>query len=98
MRETKPERTIGYVRKITRVLLDGTVVIAATARMPIDVSIERPQHLDASMHHEVAAFGSADQASNRGLPFLKLLLSLRQAGDVVAGRAESLVRAHPVAG
>ena len=40
------------------------------------------------MHQEVTAFG-ADQATDRGLPFLEILLSLWQACDVVAGIAQS---------
>jgi hypothetical protein len=31
----------------------------------------------------VAAFGGADQATDRNLPFLDILLSLRQACDVM---------------
>jgi hypothetical protein len=40
-------------------------------------------------HEQVAAFGGADQATDRCLPFLDILLSLGQACDVVAGIAQS---------
>jgi hypothetical protein len=40
------------------------------------------------MHQEVAAFGGADQATNCGLPFRKILLSLRQLHDVGGGILE----------
>ena len=41
------------------------------------------------MHHEVPALGGADQALNGGLPFVELLLDLRQFHDVVGGIAQS---------
>jgi hypothetical protein len=41
------------------------------------------------VHHEVPAIGRADQASDCGLPFLKILLSLRQLHDVSGGIFES---------
>ena len=41
------------------------------------------------MHHEVATFGGADQAADFGLPFLKVLIGLRQFHDVVGGIAQS---------
>ena len=47
------------------------------------------------MHHEVTALGGADQASDRGLPFLEILLNLRQLLDVessVAQRDQVLAR------
>ena len=40
------------------------------------------------MHHEVPALGGADQAAGRGLPFRKILLSLRQLHDVGGGILE----------
>ncbi len=36
------------------------------------------------MHQEVAAFGGAEQAFDRGLPLIELLVSRRKSGDVVA--------------
>jgi len=41
------------------------------------------------VHWQVAGFGGVDQATDRHLPFLDILLSLRQACDVVAGIAQS---------
>jgi hypothetical protein len=37
------------------------------------------------VHHEVPALGGADQATNRGLPFLEVLLGLRRFQDVIGG-------------
>jgi len=42
---------------------------------PLDVLIERAQHADASMHHEVPTFRGTDQAGYRSLPFLEILPS-----------------------
>jgi hypothetical protein len=55
---------------------------------PVDVPIKCPQHADVRVHHEIAAFGSADQARNRGLPFFEALLTLRQLHYVVGGILE----------
>jgi len=41
------------------------------------------------VHHEVAAFRGADQATDRSLPLVELLLGLRQACDVVGGSVQS---------
>jgi hypothetical protein len=41
------------------------------------------------MHQEVAAFSGGDQATDRGLPFIKILLGLRQFHDVVGSIAQS---------
>jgi hypothetical protein len=40
------------------------------------------------MHQEVAAFGGADHAAGRGLPFLKILLGLWQLHDAGGGILE----------
>jgi len=40
------------------------------------------------MHQEIAAFRGADKAPHYRLPFLQILISLRQACGVVAGIAE----------
>jgi hypothetical protein len=40
------------------------------------------------MHHEVPALGGADQAADRGLPFLKILVGLGQLNDVGGGILE----------
>ena len=55
----------------------------------LNVPIDSPHHADARVHEQVAAFGGADQATDRCLPFLDILLSPRQACDVVAGIAQS---------
>jgi hypothetical protein len=55
----------------------------------LNVPIDSSRHADARVHWQVAAFGGADQATDRCLPFLDILLSLRQACDVVAGIAQS---------
>jgi hypothetical protein len=50
---------------------------------------QRSQHADTRMHHVVAIFGGADQATDGDLPFLEILLGLRQFRDVVGGIAQS---------
>jgi hypothetical protein len=40
------------------------------------------------MHHEIPAFGSADQAADGGLPLFKVPVALRQLHDVVGGILE----------
>jgi hypothetical protein len=37
------------------------------------------------VHQEIAALGGADQATGRGLPFVKLLVGLRKLRDLNAG-------------
>ena len=55
------------------------------------------------MHHEVR-LGGVDQATDRGLPFLEVLLCLRQFLDVIGSIAQSQqlaptrLRAKPTAG
>jgi hypothetical protein len=58
-------------------------------KRPFDMAVQRSQHPDASMHHEVATFGGADKATDGGLPFLKVLIGLRRLHDVVGGIAQS---------
>ena len=41
------------------------------------------------MHYEIPAFRGADQATDRGLPFLEVLLGLWQLHDAVGGIAQS---------
>ena len=53
------------------------------------VSVQSAQHPDARVHHEIAAFRGANQATDGGLPFLKVLIGLRQFHDVVGGIAQS---------
>jgi hypothetical protein len=64
-------------------------MLSRCSKHPLDVPIDSPHHADARAHEQVAAFGGADQATDRCLPFLDILLSPRQACDVVAGIAQS---------
>ncbi len=64
-------------------------MLSRCSKHPLDVPIDSPHHADARVHEQVAAFGGADQATDRCLPFLDILLSLRQACDVVAGVAQT---------
>jgi hypothetical protein len=41
---------------------------------PLDVAVQRPQYSDARMHQKVAVLCGANQATDRGLPFVELLL------------------------
>ena len=60
-------------------------MLSRCSEHPFNVPIDSSHHVDARLHWHVAAFGGADQATDRCLPFLDILLSLRQACDVVAG-------------
>jgi hypothetical protein len=64
-------------------------VFAGGIKRPFDLPIERPQHADARVHQKVAALSGADQATDRGLPFLEILPGLGKFHDVVGGIAQS---------
>jgi hypothetical protein len=64
-------------------------MLSRCSKHPLDVPIDSPHHADARVHEQVAAFGGADQATDRCLPFLDILLSLGQACDVVADIAQT---------
>jgi hypothetical protein len=59
------------------------------SKRSFDVTVQSAQHPDARMHHEVPVLGRPDQATDRGPPFLEILLGLRQfynvIGDVFEG-------------
>jgi hypothetical protein len=55
----------------------------------LDTAVQSSQHPDVRVHHEVPAFRGADQTSDCGLPFLKILLGLRQLHDEVGSIAQS---------
>jgi hypothetical protein len=55
----------------------------------LDTAVQSAQHPDVRVHHEVPAFRGADQTSDCGLPFLKILLGLRQLHDEVGSIAQS---------
>ena len=61
------------------------VRIFTISKRSLDVAVQSAQHPDACGHHEVAAFGCTDQATDRGLPFFDVLLSLWQLHDVNGG-------------
>jgi hypothetical protein len=56
---------------------------------PLDLSVQCPQHASARHHGRAVEFDDQEQGFYRGLPRIKILLGLRQAGDVVAGIAQS---------
>ena len=56
------------------------------SKRSFDVAVA--QHPDTGMHHEVR-LGGVDQATDRGLPFLEVLLCLRQFLDVIGSIAQS---------
>jgi hypothetical protein len=51
--------------------------------------VQSPRHSNTGVHHEVATFGGSDQATDGGLPFLEILLGLRQFHDLGGGIAQS---------
>jgi hypothetical protein len=64
-------------------------VFARRIKHPLDVPIERPHHANARHHCWPVELDDQEQGFDRGLPFLEILLGFRQAGDVVAGIAQS---------
>ena len=64
------------------------MVLAIGIEHALDVAIERSQHSDTRVHNEIATFCSADQTRDSSLPFLKVLLSLRQLHDVIGSVLE----------
>ena len=56
---------------------------------PLDLSVQCPQHASARHHGRAVEFDDQEQGLYRGLPRIKILFGLRQAGDVVAGIAQS---------
>jgi hypothetical protein len=54
-----------------------------------DVAVQRPHHTDARHHGRPVELDDQEQGVARGLPLMEQLLGLRQAGDVVAGIAQS---------
>jgi len=62
-------------------------VFARRIKHPLDVPIECSHHSDP--RHHARAIELDDQGFYRGLPLLEILLGFRQAGDVVAGIAQS---------
>ncbi len=63
-------------------------VFAIRIERPFDAAVQRPQDPDTQMHQKVAALGGADQATDRGLPLVELLVGLRKLHDVSAGVLE----------
>ena len=63
-------------------------VFAMRIKLPDGVPVQGLHHAYAGVHQEVAAFGGADQAGGRCLPFHEPLLGLRQLHDVVGGVLE----------
>jgi hypothetical protein len=63
-------------------------MLSRCSEHPLNVPIDSPHHANA---RAIAGRGlrGADQATDRRLPFLDILLSLRQACDVVGGIAQS---------
>jgi len=51
-------------------------IFARGTEHALDVAVQRSQHADPRVHHEVAALSSTDQASDCGLPFGQVLLGL----------------------
>jgi hypothetical protein len=60
-------------------------LLARRVEHPLNTPMEGSQHPDARMHQEVTAFGGADQTPDSGLPFHKILLSLRKLHHIIGG-------------
>jgi len=56
---------------------------------PNVAAVQCPHDADARHHGRAAKLDDQEQGFDRGLPLIKILFGLRQAGDVVAGIAQS---------
>jgi hypothetical protein len=54
----------------------------------LDVTVQRLHHADARKHRITVVLGDQQQRLHCSLPFLGIVLSLRQLGDVVGGIAQ----------
>jgi hypothetical protein len=64
-------------------------VFARCIEHPLDVAVQCPHDADAHHHSRPVELDDQEQGFDRGLPFLEILLSLRQFHDVVGGIAQS---------
>jgi len=64
------------------------LVFARGFKLPLNVSVKCPHDADVRHHGRAVEFDK-EPGFDRGLPFLEILLGFRQAGDVVAGIAQS---------
>ena len=64
-------------------------VFARRIEHPLDVAVQCPHDADAHHHGRPVELDDQEQGFDRGLPFLEILLSLRQFHDVVGGVAQS---------
>ena len=53
------------------------------------MTVQSPQDADARHHGWAVEFDDQEHGFDRGLPLREMLFGLRQAGDVVAGIAQS---------
>jgi hypothetical protein len=65
------------------------VRIFTISKRSFDIAVQSAQYPDARMHHEITAFRSADQATDRGPPLVEPLVGLWKPGDVIACVVES---------
>jgi hypothetical protein len=64
-------------------------VFARLIKHPLDIPIERPQHVDARMHQRPTIFRGHDQRLDRCLPRFKILFGLRKQDRVIEGTSPS---------
>jgi len=63
----------------------------------LDVPVQRQDHANAREHRIAVALSDQQERLHRGLPFLGVVLGLRQLGDVVRGVAQRERQAKKVA-
>ena len=64
-------------------------VLARGIKLPNVAAVQRSHDTDARHHGRAVELDNQEQGFYRGLPLLEILLGFRQAGDVVAGIAQS---------
>jgi len=64
-------------------------ILARGIKLPNVASVQCPHDADARHHRRAAELDDQEQGLDRGLPLIEILFGLRQAGDVVAGIAQS---------
>lgn len=62
--------------------------LSRRVELPLDMPIERPHHAYPGEHRWAAALGNKQKRLHRGLPFLGIVFSLGELGDVERGVAQ----------
>lgn len=66
----------------------GVIALPARLRALLVMSVERTQNADAGEHRRTTEIGNQHQRLDRGLPFRRIMLALRQLRDEAARVSE----------